>query len=281
MKAELQNIFNQQKKSVTFTLIVLSSIVFIITSGIRLFNSSAAHEINEIFGLSATGMFSDFYIHQLITNEFLHANFYHLLVNMLSLWMIGFLVEQRMGKEKYIYLLITSMLFGDGAFLLFNKNNNLISLGMSDIIYGILVAAAVFFPQHKLQVFEIFPMRLKYAVIIMGLMELYLSFATPGPGIIHLSNVGGALGALIYLKSHSLFSKISSSIKAKHHSATVIQKSNSIRTNPNTNDSREIEIVTKAMQFGIKALSKEELQIYKNRMKRLGKTHTQGSKSSP
>lgn len=53
---------------------------------------------------------------QIITHMFMHGNEMHLLFNMIGLWMFGSVVEQILGKKKFLILYFVS---GIGAVLLF------------------------------------------------------------------------------------------------------------------------------------------------------------------
>ena len=53
---------------------------------------------------------------QIITHMFMHGNEMHLLFNMIGLWMFGSVVEQMLGKKRFLILYFVS---GIGAVLLF------------------------------------------------------------------------------------------------------------------------------------------------------------------
>src|SRR4051794_12294498 len=49
-------------------------------------------------------------VYRLVTSGFLHAGFFHLLVNMYSLWILGTLVEPAVGRVRYLLIYFVAML---------------------------------------------------------------------------------------------------------------------------------------------------------------------------
>ena len=89
-------------------LIIINVIVFFATKFVvpELANVMAMHYIQN----------PQFRPWQIITHMFMHGNEIHLLFNMIGLWMFGSVVEQILGKKKFLILYFVS---GIGAVLLF------------------------------------------------------------------------------------------------------------------------------------------------------------------
>ncbi|MYS43150.1 rhomboid family intramembrane serine protease, partial [Streptomyces sp. SID5998] len=80
--------------------------------------------------------------YRLITAMFLHANYFHILFNMLSLWWIGGPLEAALGRARYLALYFVSGLAGSAlTYLLAAPNQQ--SLGASGAIFGLFGATAV------------------------------------------------------------------------------------------------------------------------------------------
>lgn len=74
-------------------------------------------------------------------------------------------------------------------------------VGASGAIYGLLLAFAYLFPNMSLYLFFIpVPIKAKYFIPVLILIEIYLGFSNSGGSIAHLAHVGGALFAYILLK---------------------------------------------------------------------------------
>jgi len=78
-------------------------------------------EIVDIeMGYSHFPMSNDFQPFQLITSMFMHADFQHLLFNMMSLFFLGPIVEQILGAKRFLILYIIAGLVGTGLHIAFN-----------------------------------------------------------------------------------------------------------------------------------------------------------------
>ncbi len=74
-------------------------------------------------------------------------------------------------------------------------------VGASGAIYGLLLAFAVLFPNMELMlIFIPVPIKAKYFIPILIVIEVYLGFSRGGSSIAHLAHVGGALFGFILLK---------------------------------------------------------------------------------
>lgn len=141
---------------------------------------------------------------RIITYMFLHstADFSHLLLNMLALWMFGGALEERWGTKRFIGLYF---LFGAGAalfgvFYLFDPVLRYVPvIGASGAVFGLLTAYAVYYPNRVLLLFFVLPVRAW--MIVAGYAALSLLFAfSQGSGIAHLVHLGGIAVAFIWLK---------------------------------------------------------------------------------
>jgi len=157
----------------------------------------------SVLGLSYVGIFRYCWLHQFFTAPLLHGGVVHLVFNMLSLWMLGPSVEAILGRGRYLLFSALCAASSMTGFLLFNWGTGNIVLGYSGVIFGILVAQGVFFPNNLIAIFAFFPLRMKYAVLILGAVELYLTISPEQGGIAHAAHLFGALSALIFLRGIS------------------------------------------------------------------------------
>src|SRR5574342_30644 len=87
--------------------------------------------ITWLFGLVPRLVWQNFYLWQLFTYQFLHGGLFHLLFNMLALWMFGCALERRWGSNFFLrYYFVTVM---GGGFLntVFLPNQMVPSIGAS------------------------------------------------------------------------------------------------------------------------------------------------------
>jgi membrane associated rhomboid family serine protease len=139
---------------------------------------------------------------RLITSAFLHGSLIHLGMNMLVLWFIGSLVEEAIGRGRFLALYIVSGLAGSAGALLLDPNA--ITVGASGAIYGILGAALVLEAQgsHVLggQAFGLI------------VFNLVLTFAIPNISIGgHLGGLAGGALAMLALsrfgRTHAIYGR--------------------------------------------------------------------------
>jgi membrane associated rhomboid family serine protease len=78
---------------------------------------------------------------RLVTSGFIHAGITHLLFNMLSLWVLGTLLEPVVGRLRFALIYFASLLAGSFGALV--AEPNLPTVGASGAIFGLLGAAIV------------------------------------------------------------------------------------------------------------------------------------------
>ena len=144
---------------------------------------------------------------QLATYMFVHGGLFHILFNMLALWMFGTDLERRWGTRYFVkFYFVTGI--GAGiltvmlSWLPFEFTAPLYRsniIGASGAIYGILLAYALYFPERQI-ILIIFPVPAKYAVMIIGAIAFYSSFSDAGRGVSNFTHLGGLLVAYLFLK---------------------------------------------------------------------------------
>ncbi len=160
------------------------------------------------FGLVPKFVWSRGFIWQLFTYMFIHGGFGHIFWNMLILWMFGTEIESHWGKKEfYKYYFLTGV--GSGIItLLFSLNSSIPVVGASGAIYGILVAFALLFPERRIYLYFLIPIKAKYFVLIMGIITFFSSFSLGVSQISHLTHLGGLVIGYLYLRRKRIFADI-------------------------------------------------------------------------
>jgi len=160
------------------------------------------------FALHPDDVLHHFYIWQLVSYMFLHAGFFHILFNMFALWMFGSDLENLWGRQKFLfYYFLTGI--GAGIFdvavnAVFSSGTETATVGASGAIYGLLLAYGMLFPERPIYLYLLIPVKAKWFVVIMGVIELVSSFGTPGSGVSHVAHLGGMLFGFLYLRGAHL-----------------------------------------------------------------------------
>jgi membrane associated rhomboid family serine protease len=140
---------------------------------------------------------------QLLTHAFLHGDTFHLMFNMLGLFMIGERVEQLLGPRRYlVYYLICAV----GAAALHLLVDTLrpdqfgYAVGASGALFGVLLAFGMAFPKEKLMLILLpIPIPAWLFVILYAACELYLGVSRTLEGVGHFAHLGGMLTGIVMM----------------------------------------------------------------------------------
>ena len=151
---------------------------------------------NKYFILVPQLVFKKLYLWQLVTYMFLHGGLGHIFFNMFALWMFGIELERTWGTKEFLkYYFLTGI--GAGIFIaLFSSYP---TIGASGAVYGVLAAFALFFPDRYVYLYFLFPIKMKYLALGLGLIE-FLSSYRAADGIAHVAHLGGMIIGFFYLR---------------------------------------------------------------------------------
>ena len=132
---------------------------------------------------------------RLLTAGFLHAGFFHLLFNMLSLYILGSLLEPAIGRLRLGLIYFVSLLAGSFGALLFAPDSP--TVGASGAIFGLMAAAAVVMRNRGISVME-------SGLGLWIVLNLVITFTVPNISIGgHIGGlVGGGVAALVLFDLH-------------------------------------------------------------------------------
>jgi membrane associated rhomboid family serine protease len=168
---------------------------------------SVAPQLTVLFGLLPASVLQDLRVWQIGTYMFLHAGIFHILFNMLALWMFGTELERVWGTRYFLkYYLVTGIgagaltfLFSLLPFAFAAQLHGAIVIGASGAIYGLLLAYALYFPERQIYMYMLFPIRAKYFVLIVGAIA-FLSSLDSRSGIASATHLFGIVVGYLFLK---------------------------------------------------------------------------------
>jgi membrane associated rhomboid family serine protease len=99
-----------------------------------------------LFGLVPHLVWQNLYLWQLFTYQFLHGGLFHLLFNMLALWMFGCALERRWERVFLKYYFIS--VIGGGILIHCSFRSNGAEHRASAGVYGILLAFGLIYPNQ-------------------------------------------------------------------------------------------------------------------------------------
>jgi membrane associated rhomboid family serine protease len=159
-------------------------------------------------GLVPEWVLRDLRVYQLGTYMFIHAGLFHILFNMLALWMFGTEFERMWGTKRFLkfYFIVgigagcLTVLVSLLPFAAVHQLYRSDIVGASGAIYGLLLAYGMYFPDRPIYMYFVFPIPARIFVIIMGAIAFFSSMSEAGGGVANATHLGGLLVAYVYLK---------------------------------------------------------------------------------
>src|SRR3989442_5751414 len=182
------------RRSATIMLLIVNVAAFL---GQVLVSSLSKFPAQEYFALSVEGLRHG-YVWQLLTFQFMHGSFMHLLFNCLAIFVCGREVEEALGRRSFLTLYFSSGVIGGlfqslaGVLLPAHFGGSVV--GASAGAFGLVAAFAVLYPERILLLFFIIPMRAKFLLLLSAVVALAgIAFPAPtvsGPHIADAAHLG-------------------------------------------------------------------------------------------
>ena len=213
---------------VTKNLLIINVLVFFLTKFL-----ASKYDLESVLNMHYVQS-SNFRPHQFITHMFMHASIGHLLGNMLGVWVFGSMLENVWGPKRFlIFYLVTGLgaCLCDQIYLFFSNysvlselkniynttSNTVIAteafesmqrvkdyyvmLGASGAVYGLLMGAALLFPNTQINIYMVIPVKIKYLAVLYGISEVFLAIqANPGDSVAHLVHLGGMVFSFLMIQ---------------------------------------------------------------------------------
>lgn len=185
--------------TVVKNLLIINLIVFLATMVLEKYGY---YVITNMLALNPIGS-GRFRIWQLVTYMFMHANFEHIFFNMFALWMFGYVIENYWGSRRFLfYYLVCGV--GAGLCNLLVPGWS-ITVGASGAVYGILLAFGMMFPEERIYLYFLVPIKAKWFVIGYAAIELFAGVTGTAAGVAHFAHLGGMIFGfllILYWRKH-------------------------------------------------------------------------------
>jgi membrane associated rhomboid family serine protease len=183
------------------SLVIVTSAVFLVTYVPAQLLQASVPFGTLYFGLVPYAVTHDLFVWQLATYLFLHGGWFHIIFNLFALWMFGYDLERAWGSRRFLYYFFLTGI-GAGLFSVGLQPSSLVpTIGNSGAVYGILLAYGMLFPDRPIFLWFVIPIKAKWFVLIMGLIEFWASLTQPGSGVSHVAHLGGMLFGYLYVRS--------------------------------------------------------------------------------
>jgi membrane associated rhomboid family serine protease len=193
-------------------LIIINVVVFLLDRALArmgwgyvlVVRSHAGFERIAFTPLEYWGHFSEltaiawFQLWRFITFQFLHANFDHILFNMIALFFFGPMVEQYLGARRYLPFYLLCGMGGAALYLIllmvgFRIGEPWVPLiGASAGIFGVLIAGAMVAPNATVLLFFVLPIPLRTVVWLFIAYAVYTVLFTGHNAGGEAAHLGGA-----------------------------------------------------------------------------------------
>ena len=172
----------------TYTLIVINTLLFVVAS----LNESLDEALYLSGVLHGYSVVMKGEVYRLVTSIFLHSDSIHLIMNMLSLYMVGTVVERLFNKFEYLSIYFISAFFGSFTSIYVHLGGQ--AVGASGAIFGLFGALAGFAFVHRNTMREQFIDFMKNFGVIL-FINLVIGFTVPNIDV--SAHVGGLVAGVI------------------------------------------------------------------------------------
>lgn len=182
------------------------AIKWLIIANVVMFVATLVHRpIILYLGLIPEMVVESLWMWQPATYLFLHGGVFHILFNMLGIWMFGVELERRWGTQFFLkYYAVTGIgagvtviVVGLLPFAATAVTYQAVTIGASGALYGLLMAFALYYPDRPILMFLLFPIPAKYFVMIIGAIAF---LSAPGSQVSQAAHLGGLLFGYLYLR---------------------------------------------------------------------------------
>ncbi|MEI6849987.1 MAG: rhomboid family intramembrane serine protease [archaeon] len=145
--------------SLTSWIIAINVIIFFL---LLILQSIFGESIYNYLTLVPANILAGKYVWTLITHMFLHANVFHLIFNMFSLWFIGRVLEKIIGSKRFLWFYLLSGIFAGLVFVFFAGffgntligerlfgSANIAGVGASGALFGLLGILITLVPKMR------------------------------------------------------------------------------------------------------------------------------------
>ncbi len=144
-----------------------------------------------------------------VTFQFLHSTkgIWHILLNMIGLYFLGSPLEKRWGSKRFLWFYLSCGVVAGVAYVVIGAVGGVPHwmpiIGASGGVYGLVLAAAVLFPNFRI-LFLFFPVPIRLAAVIIfgGMILMVMRAAAAGQVTAAMSDVahlGGAAAAAVWI----------------------------------------------------------------------------------
>jgi membrane associated rhomboid family serine protease len=165
----------------------------------------------------------------LLGHMFLHGSFDHLLGNMAILFIVGYMVEEALGKRRYLAFYLLAGIGAAGFDLIFNASRMTPGIGASGAISGVMAMFVAIYGMRKIRFFYWLLIYFDFfrapAIVILPLWmanELYQYLFNHGSHINYMAHLGGFISGAALIGAQRFFGKTGMTAPAQEAPADTL-----------------------------------------------------------
>ncbi len=275
--------------SPTVAILVINILVFFLEAS----GGTTAYRLFQDYGALSLGGIQRGFVWQFVTFQFMHGGILHLVLNCMTLYSLGRILEAELGKASFLKLYLLSGVAGGVLQLL----SGLVvpswaapTVGASAGICGLAAAFGLIHADATISMFFVIPFRARYILhLTVGISVLFI-LLFPGLPLAHGAHLGGAFFGYAYVRwmmSSDWFNNVWASVVEKLRAGRRSRPIVKVRF-PGTSKSWESEpvarkesgdfitkevdpILEKISAHGIHSLTESERQILEAARSRMDK----------
>jgi membrane associated rhomboid family serine protease len=200
-----QPAYHQSRVSFTIVLLIVNLIVFLVQLFASQFFLRGAEIEGTYFALSLDGL-EHGYVWQLLTFQFMHAGWLHLIFNSLAIFFFGRPVEMVLGRSRFSALYLSSGITGGVVQMLFalclpNIFGGAV-VGASAGAFGLVAAFAVINWTERFTLLIYFvPVAMRGKTLFLGSIVFTIIYGLiPNTGVANAAHLGGILAGIFYMR---------------------------------------------------------------------------------
>lgn len=211
--------FGGQPRMMVTNIVIATIAVFIV-------DTLAGGSLTNYLALDMAFYRQPWTVYQLLTYGFVHQGIWHILLNMFLLWMFGRVIEERWGRQEFLFFYLIAVVFsglvwllGDTLWLLsFPGGRNALSqadlpvlVGASGGVVAVFIVFVLYYPKQTVYLWGLIAMPAwVIGAVLIGMNVLQGLSGTAGTTAWQ-AHLGGAAFAFLYLHFGWNFSRLLSS----------------------------------------------------------------------
>ncbi len=270
-------------KSVVTWLMIINIVVFLLDGVFHGSSRASALTPIQYFYFSIEKAFMELQLWRILTYQFSHADFFHILFNMIGLFFFGRMVEAHLGSLRFLVFYLLCGASGAVFMVLLQFIPGLLRVdaatalvGASGSIFGVLAAAACIAPRQTVMlIFPPIPMQMRTMVLVfMGIAVISVLAGSRNAGG-EAAHIGGAILGFILIKNLWMLNWTTKlrSIRKLSPSEVMARREQAARQKDAKKERKRREdvdrVLDKVHREGLASLSKREKKILQDDTDRL------------